>query len=242
MNYRTSFLAVAAFALGVGVPVAFALQQQPEWVDDEFRRCMADAVDREMSQRVEALGSYADAQVHDLGNYRNDLQSAWQVRDEDDRRDALRDADRRYRDASRQTNRDYNDRIRDIRNESRQAQRDCRERHEDHEDFVEDLCFSSQDCRANQQCSTERGACDSACPPDAQNCIQVCAGTCERRVGNAGGFGSSRSSFRSSSSAPVGGGTPGLNCTPYRCADGRPVPSCDDNGNLINYTSNPCYT
>ena len=40
----------------------------------------------------------------------------------------------------------------------------------------------------------------------------------------------------------MSGATPGGNCTPYRCADGREVPSCDGSGNPINYFQNPCYS
>lgn len=42
-------------------------------------------------------------------------------------------------------------------------------------------CLSSDSCNANEYCTTEDGACESACPPDAENCIMVCAGTCKAK-------------------------------------------------------------
>ncbi len=39
-------------------------------------------------------------------------------------------------------------------------------------------CFSSDQCGASQICSTERGDCQSACPPGSDVCTQVCAGVC----------------------------------------------------------------
>ncbi len=46
---------------------------------------------------------------------------------------------------------------------------------------VETKCFSTDDCRADQICSTELGDCQSACPPGNEMCIQVCAGTCQKK-------------------------------------------------------------
>lgn len=45
-------------------------------------------------------------------------------------------------------------------------------------------CTSSNDCPANQRCSTERGDCQSACPPGNDMCIQVCTGVCELKTTN----------------------------------------------------------
>jgi hypothetical protein len=39
-------------------------------------------------------------------------------------------------------------------------------------------CYSSNDCAAGFRCSTERGDCQSPCPPGAM-CIQACSGVCE---------------------------------------------------------------
>ncbi len=44
-------------------------------------------------------------------------------------------------------------------------------------------CTSSEQCGIGEHCSTEDGVCDSACPPGAETCAAVCAGTC---VPNAG--------------------------------------------------------
>ncbi len=290
--------------LAVAVPVAWALTP-PAWIDEEYRQCMDQAIQHEMDQRIEAERAYGDGRVRDLETYRDALHSAWQVADEDQRRNALRDADRAYRDASRATKNVYDTRIREIRNESRDAQRECRNTQNDHERFVRNACTSTQDCTGNRVCSTERGVCDPSCPPGAEFCQQVCAGTCERSSRSS----SSRSSRTSSSSSrPNGGGQPwdnyqtngqvcrgsgecqtgyfcstalgecaspcapgvtciqvcqgkcllyplsptssssptagmpGVNCQPYRCADGREVPSCDASGNTVEYHQNPCYS
>ncbi len=53
-------------------------------------------------------------------------------------------------------------------------------------------CYSSQDCRSDQRCSTELGDCQSNCPP-GMYCPAVCSGTCVPK--------SSSSSSRSSNSA-----------------------------------------
>jgi hypothetical protein len=39
-------------------------------------------------------------------------------------------------------------------------------------------CTSDNQCGGGQVCSTRYGDCQSACPPGAQFCTQVCAGTC----------------------------------------------------------------
>ncbi len=311
MKPYQSVIAVLVLA-AIFAPIAWAMEP-PAWVEQEYGRCMADAIDDEMEKRVQAQREYSDAQVRDLEDYRSALASAWARTDEDDRKDAIRDADRAYRDESRQTKRDFDERIRELRNDSRIAQRACRDRQNDHEDFIEDICVSTSDCRGGQICTTERGVCDTSCPGDAQTCSQQCAGTCERTSSSRSSRStSSRSSSRSSngngngndpwddyqsngqvctSSAacpagyfcstnlgecnqscapgfdqcvqvcagtcllypitpPAGGssssrastGQGGVNCQPYRCADGREVPSCTADGHPIEYFQNPCYS
>lgn len=195
---RFQSAAIVVVLAALFAPIAWAMTP-PAWVEDEYRRCMADAVDDEMEQRVQAQREYGDEQVSDVENYRSALAGAWANADEDQRKDAVRDADRAYRDASRASKKTFDERIREIRSESRVAQRACRDRQNDHEDFVEDLCFSSVDCRGGQICTTERGVCDASCPGDAQTCSQQCAGTCERSSSSRSSRGtSSRSSSRAS--------------------------------------------
>lgn len=307
MQPSLRFATVAAFTAAVAAPIALAMTP-PTWVDDEYRRCMGDVVVEEMNQRVDAQRTYADAQVRDMEQYRDALDRAWDVADEDGRRDAIRDADRAYRDAGRESKRTFDTRVREVKNESRDAQRACRDRQNDHKEFVRDICVSTEDCRRNQVCTTERGVCDPSCPGDVQSCAQVCAGTCERASSSrssAGRSSSSRSNgasgdrpwedyqsngqvCRGSQECPSGyfcstnlgecnsscapgsqacaqvcsgtcllfpinppassssrsstGNVPGTNCTPYRCADGREVPSCSADGHPINYFQNPCYS
>lgn len=83
-------------------------------------------------------------------------------------------------------------------------------------------CTSSSDCPSDQICSTEMGDCQSACPPGAQSCIQVCTGVCRPRAA-------------SSSSS-------GFDCKPYVCADGAVIASCTSDGHVINYFADPCMT
>jgi hypothetical protein len=236
-------VSAAVFLAALAAPIAWAATTQPSWIDEEYRRCVGDAVEEEMNRRVDAQRDYGDEQIRELETYRDALSRAWDIADEDERRDAIRDADRAYRDAGRESKRTYDAEVRDARNDSRQAQRDCRDRQNDNEDFTDDMCLSSADCRSNQYCTTETGTCDPSCPPDVQSCAQVCAGTCERSS-------SSRSSRSPSSSRSSNGGSsssrgapgPGTNCEPYRCPDGREFPSCSADGYPINYFQNPCYS
>jgi hypothetical protein len=191
------------FLAALAAPIAWAATNPPSWIDEEYRRCVGDAVEEEMNARLEAQRTYSDEQVRDLETYRDALSRAWDIADEDERRDAIRDADRAYRDAGRESKRTYDAAVREARNDSRQAQRDCRDRQNDNENFVEDLCYSSADCRSNQYCTTETGTCDPACPPGVQSCAQVCAGTCERSSSSR----SSRSSSRRSSSSRSSNGS-----------------------------------
>lgn len=311
MNTRTASLWLSAAALAVAVPVAWALTP-PAWIDEEYRQCVGDAVDHEMEQRIETEKSYNDAQVRDLEAYRDAVRSAWQIADENERKDRINDADKAYKDAARESKKTYDARIKESRNESRDAQRECKTARSDHQKFIRNMCMSTADCKSGRVCSTERGVCDPSCPEGAEHCQQVCAGTCERssssRSSASSRSSSSRStSFRSSSSSSNNGGhqwdnyqtngqvcrgstectagyfcsttlgecnsacaagqvctqvctgkcllypiippasssvggTPGSNCSPYRCADGREVPSCDGSGNPINYFQNPCYS
>lgn len=311
MSTRILSFAVASFLIGLALPVAFALTP-PTWIDEEYRDCMAETIDREMQERLDAQREYNDGQVRDLEEYRSDLQRAWQITDDRSRRDELRQVDRRYRDADRETDRAYAEEIREVRSRSRDAQRECRNRQNDHRRFTRNLCYESGDCSGNRVCTTERGVCEQSCPPDAEACPQVCAGTCERAGrGSSSRSASSRSnssgqstgdgdrpwedyqsngqvctssaacpagyfcstnlgecnqscapgfdqcvqvcagtcllypinppstSSSSRSSLPGGGG---VHCQPWICPDGREVPSCDEDGNPINYVQNPCYS
>jgi hypothetical protein len=76
-------------------------------------------------------------------------------------------------------------------------------------------CLSSDDCSRGDYCTTEEGDCQSACPPGAEVCIQVCAGVCKPR-------------------------STGGECEPIRCADGSTHPSCTKDGHPINYFADPC--
>jgi hypothetical protein len=324
MSTRILSFSIAAFLIGIALPVAFALTP-PAWLDEEYRNCMSETIDREMEEKIQAQRDYNDQQIRDLEEYRSDLQRAWQISDDKSRRDELREVDRRYRDADRAADRAYAEEIREIRSRSRDTQRECRNRLNDNRRFTRNLCYSTQDCSSNQVCSTERGVCDPSCPSDAEACQQVCAGTCERASrsassrssgnGNSSRFSTGQNSSRvgssgnrpwedyqsngqvcnSSAACPSGyfcstnlgecnqscapgfeqcvqvcagtcllypinppasaassrfstgqgssrSGIPGVNCTPYQCPDGRDVPSCDENGNPINYVQNPCYS
>jgi len=309
MQLSLRFAAAAAFLVAVAAPIAFAMTPSA-WVDDEYRLCMGDAIVEEMNQRVDAQRTYSVAQVSDLEQYRDALDRAWEVVDEDERRDVIRDADRAYRDAGRESKRAFDTRVREVKNASRDAQRACREGLNDHKSFVRNMCLSTADCRSKQVCTTEQGVCDPSCPGDVQSCAQVCAGTCERSTASRSS--TSRSSSRSStttsgdrpwenyqsnghvcrgsqecaagyfcstnlgqcnsscapgsmacaqvcsgtcllfpinppassssSSRSSTGGVQGTSCQPYRCADGRDVPSCTADGHPINYFQNPCYS
>lgn len=254
MSARILSLSVVAFLIGVAVPVALALTP-PQWIDDEFRTCTGDAINREWEDRIQAQREFNDKQIQDQEIYRDDLRRAWQITIEADRKNEIREADRRYRDNSRESSREYSDRIRDIRNESRDAQKTCRNEFNDHKRFVKSMCLSTNDCRANQICTTERGVCEQSCPEGADTCIQVCAGTCERTSSSRSSssrssssssniFGGGFSSFgtNSSSNSTSSTGVGGINCQPYTCPDGRQVPACDSGGNFIDYQSNPCYS
>lgn len=46
---------------------------------------------------------------------------------------------------------------------------------------VDKKCTSSNDCSANQYCTTETGDCQSNCPPGSDVCTQVCAGVCRAK-------------------------------------------------------------
>lgn len=301
--HKRLFPVLLSTSLVAAIPVALALQDPPAWIDEEFRQCMSDAIVEEMDQRIEADRTYSDGRIRDLESYRDDLRDAWQIADEDERRDRLRDADRAYRDASRETKRTYDQRIREIRSESRDAQRECRNAQNRQERFVRDICFSTLDCRSNQICTTERGVCDPSCPDGSERCTEQCAGTCERapRSSRSSTPRSSRASSMGNrpwedyqtngqtcrsaadcqagyfcgtqlgecnspcspgetciqvcegkcrlyplapvnSSRSTNAGSGGNNCEPYRCGDGREVPSCDANGHPINYFQNPCYS
>jgi len=96
MQLSLRFAAAAAFLVAVAAPIAFAMTPSA-WVDDEYRLCMGDAIVEEMNQRVDAQRTYSVAQVSDLEQYRDALDRAWEVVDEDERRDVIRDADRAYR-------------------------------------------------------------------------------------------------------------------------------------------------
>lgn len=312
MSPKTLKLSVVAFLVGVTIPIAFALTDDPPWIDEEFRECVGEAVDMEMQGKIQAYREYNDAYIRDLEAYRQALASAWDIADEKQRKEAIRAADRQYRDVSRQTKRTLDDKLRELKRIARDAQKECKDRQREHERFVKNLCFSTNDCRRNETCSTERGDCQSACPPDAEVCVQVCAGICERSNTSrsrsstsrfSSGNTSSRSSTngdrpwedyqtngqvcRSSEQCPAGyfcstnlgecnspcqpgqncaqvcegkcllfpinpasnssrssrsPGQGGINCEPYQCPDGRDFPSCDENGNPINYFQNPCYT
>lgn len=242
-----SALAVVFLASSL-VPIAWAMEP-PQWIDDEYRTCVGDAIEREMDERIDAQREYGDAQVRDLETYRDALSRAYDIVDDDARKDAVRDADRAYRDDTRESKREFDARVREARDDSRQVQRDCRDRARDHENFVDDICVTTDDCRRNQVCTTETGACEPSCPDDAQSCVQQCAGTCVRSSSSRSSSSrssssrssSSRSSSSRSSSSPSSGGTGGVNCQPYVCTDGREVPSCTPEGHPINYFQNPCY-
>ncbi len=218
MSPRILSLSVIAFLAGVSIPVAFALNERPQWLDEEFRRCMLEVVRYDHDRRIDFQREYHDELVRDMEQHRSEILNAWNIADEDSRRDAIRDADRNFRDQSRQSKRDFDQRIRELRREVRDRQRVCDRRLDEHEDFVDDLCFASNDCPRNRVCSTERGDCRPACPPDVQTCVQVCAGVCERST-------SSRSS-RSSNSRSL--------TTCFDCAAGQNCPPCvpgSSNGN-----------
>ena len=74
-------------------------------------------------------------------------------------------------------------------------------------------CLSSNQCPAGQYCTTEDGACESACEPGAMVCIQACAGRCRKE-----------------------------GCRPMICPDGSAHPTCTEDGHVINYFADPCLT
>jgi hypothetical protein len=75
-------------------------------------------------------------------------------------------------------------------------------------------CLSSDQCGADEYCTTEDGDCQSACAPGAENCIQACAGVCRTRPMNS--------------------------CAPIICPNGTSHPSCSADGDPINYFADPC--
>ncbi len=245
-HYQAAAIAAVLVGLSV-VPVALALTTPiTEWAEDEYRRCQAEAIDEEMGRRIDAYRQFHDEYMQDLEDYRSALSQAWEESDE----------------RTRETKRRLDDALRESKNELRERQVECRQRRSDHRSFARDLCTSSDQCQSNRVCSTEFGDCESSCPPDADFCVQVCAGRCVRPNSSSSvdNQPSSRSSDQSSSrSSRFSAGFSQSSysrfyfsryskssrssygyCQPYQCPDGRQFPSCTADGHPINYFQNPC--
>lgn len=82
---------------------------------------------------------------------------------------------------------------------------------------IRNRCTSSDQCGADERCTTETGSCLPSCT--GMYCTAVCTGVCEKRP------------------QPT---RPG--CQPYACRDGTAYQACTAGGIPINYFADPCLT
>lgn len=240
---RHPYIPAVAFLVGiVAIPAALALSESYEmWVDEEYRSCVAEAIDIELGEKIDAQRGLNDRTIEDLEEYRSAIARAWEISDDRERRDEIRNADRELRDRTRDSKRVYSDAVRDLRRERSDRERACRDRRNEQKDFGKNMCLSTDDCRSGQICTTEQGECESACPPGSDFCTQVCAGTCVR-ASSSRSSSSQSSSIRSSSSRSSRSSSRSsrYRCEPHMCPDGRQYPSCTVEGHPINYFRDPC--
>jgi Skp family chaperone for outer membrane proteins len=181
---------IVLFAL---IPVGVLAQ-----TNDDYRRCLDDAkIDRQAAE-AEIDAEYNDDLSDSYDQYAQDIEAVKRFSDEDDRRDALKEAKEEKREREKTAREERKDKRAEVREEYADARDECKDERDDDDDDDDDdndnddddddndddefgECVSSGQCRSGQICSTERGDCLRACRDPNAPCPTVCAGHCIRR-------------------------------------------------------------
>lgn len=160
------------------VPLVLAAPAVPWWVDADYRECMREAADRELSGRIDLYREYDDAVVDDLKTYRRNTRTAWDVVDETQRKTFLKQVDRDFATVSQNHARVLADRLKSLKETRTDDETFCKDRQSEAKKFAASICTSSSDCSSGKICTTERGTCGLSCPYGSTHCYPTCAGTC----------------------------------------------------------------
>lgn len=152
--------------------------------DLEYRVCVRDAMNRREVGIIENTVNHHENRIRAFREHRQRLFDAWDIENDKDRNNAIRNVDKDFRNIIKDLEKNYKNVVRDHENNFKNDEKGCKNAYNDRVKQVPvgAICFSSNECRPPLgYCTTDTGECRQTCERNSQPCIQVCSGRCRVR-------------------------------------------------------------